>query len=212
MALRVTKTIMQLDKPRLQQLLGEAANHGVDRAATQCVRFIKQSFTKTSWFQPSPVGGPPGTVTGNLRRSITATPAKNGRAIVGTNARYARSHEHEHAQGVVLKPTTKKYLTIPVSVAAAKMRANTKDLRTQNLTFRKGPNRGVAFLFRTTKGKNARSELMFVLKRSVRMPPRPFLRPAARNRDNQMAMVKAFGAGFRSIIRKAFKPAPGSPA
>jgi phage gpG-like protein len=209
MALRVTKTIMQLDKPRLQQLLGEAANHGVDRAATQCVRFIKQSFTKTSRFQPSPVGGPPGTVTGNLRRSITATPAKNGRAIVGTNALYARIHE----QGMdVLKPTTKKYLTIPVSVAAAKMRSNTGDLRTQNLTFRKGPNRGVAFLFRTTKGKNARSELMFVLKRSVRMPPRPFLRPAARNRDNQMAMVKAFGAGFRSIIRKAFKPAPGAPA
>jgi len=209
MALRVTKTIMQLDRPRLQQLLGEAANHGVDRAATQCVRFIKQSFPKTSWFQPSPVGGPPGTVTGNLRRSITATPAKNGRAIVGTNARYARIHE----LGMdVLKPTTKKYLTIPVSVAAAKMRSNTGDLRTQNLTFRKGPNRGVAFLFRTTKGKNARSELMFVLKRSVRMPARPFLRPAARNRDNQMAMVKAFGAGFRSIIRKAFKPAPGSHA
>jgi phage gpG-like protein len=208
MALRVTETIMQLDRPRLQQLLGEAANHGVDRAATQCVRFIKQSFTKTSWFQPSPVGRPPGTVTGNLRRSITATPAKNGRAIVGTNALYARIHE----QGGVLKPTTKKYLTIPVSVAAAKMRSNTGDLRTQNLTFRKGPNRGVAFLFRTTKGKNARSELMFVLKRSVRMPPRPFMRPAATNKNNQMAMVKAFGAGFRSIIRKAFKPAPGSPA
>jgi phage gpG-like protein len=208
MAFRATRTTMQVDQPRLQQLLADATNHGVDRAATQCVRFVKQSFPKTSWFQPAPVGGPPGTVTGNLRRSITATPAKNGRAIVGTNARYARIHEN----GGVLKPTNKKYLTIPVSVAAAKMRANTKDLRTQALTFRKGPNRGVAFLFRTTKGKNARSELMFVLKRSVRMPARPFLRPAARNRDNQMAMAKAFMGGFRSTIRRAFRPAPGSPA
>ena len=56
-----------------------------------------------------------------------------------------------------------------------------------------------------------RPEIMFVLVRSVRMPPRPFLRPAARSRDNKAAMIKAFGAGFRSIIRKAFRPAPGSP-
>jgi phage gpG-like protein len=208
MAFRATRTTMQVDQPRLQQLLADATNHGVDRAATQCVRFIKKSFPKTSMYQPSPAGGPPGTGTRELERSITATPAKNGRAIVGTNVLYARIHEN----GGVLKPTNKKYLTIPVSVAAAKMRANTKDLRTQALTFREGPNRGVAFLFRTTKGKNARSELMFVLKRSVRMPPRPFMRPAATNKNNQMAMVKAFGAGFRSIIRKAFKPAPGSPA
>lgn len=206
MTFRATTTTMQVDQPRLQQLLADATNHGVDRAATQCVRFVKQSFPKTSWFQPSPVGGPPGTVTGNLRRSITATPAKNGRAVVGTNARYARIHE----DGGTLKPTTKQYLTIPVSVAAAKMRANTGDLRTQNLTFRKGPNRGVAFLFRTTKGKNARSELMFVLKRSVRIPPRPFMRPAARNRDNQVAMAKAFMGGFRSTIRRAFRSAPGA--
>ena len=206
MALRVTKTIMQLDKPRLQQLLGEAANHGVDRAATQCVRFIKQSFTKTSMYQPSPVGSTPGTVTGNLRRSITATPAKNGRAIVGTNVKYARVQE----LGGVLKPTTSKYLTIPVNVAAAKMRATTASLRTQSLTFRKGRHPGVAFLFRTTKGKNARSELMFVLKRFVRIPARPFMRPAATSKENQSAMVKAFRNGFRSVIARAFKPAPGA--
>jgi hypothetical protein len=207
MALRVTKTIMQLDKPRLQQLLGEAANHGVDRAATQCVRFIKNSFVKTTRFAHSPAGGPPGTGTRKLQQSITATPAKNGRAIVGTNVLYALKQE----RGGVIKPTTSKYLTIPVNDRAAQMRANTKDLRTKNLTFRKGRHPGVAFLWRTVKGKNARSELMFVLKRSVRLQPRPFIRPAATNKDNQMAMVKAFGAGFRSIIRKAFKPAPGAP-
>jgi hypothetical protein len=38
------------------------------------------------------------------------------------------------------------------------------------------------------------------------------MRPAATNKNNQMAMAKAFIGGFRSIIRKAFKPAPGSPA
>lgn len=208
MALRVTKTIMQLDRPRLQQLLGDAANHGVDRAATQCVRFIKNSFVKTTRFAHSPAGGPPGTGTRKLQQSITATPAKNGRSIVGTNVPYARIQE----LGGTLKPRTKKYLTVPVNDRAAQMRANTKDLRTQNLTFRKGHHPGIAFLWRTTKGKNARSELMFVLKRFVRIPARPFMRPAATSKENQSAMVKAFRNGFRSVIARAFKPAPGSPA
>ena len=204
MALRVTKTIMQLDKPRLQQLLGEAANHGVDRAATQCVRFIKKSFPKTGMYQPSPAGGPPGTGTRELERSITATPAKNGRAVVGTNVKYARIHE----LGGILKPTTKKYLTVPVNERAARLRAKYKSLKdAKGLKF--ATMFGKKFLITRSR---KRPEIMFVLVRSVRMPPRPFLRPAARNRDNQMAMVKAFGAGFRSIIRKAFKPAPGSPA
>lgn len=198
---------MQLDRPRLQQLLGDAANHGVDRAATQCVRFIKNSFVKTTRFAHSPAGGPPGTGTRKLQQSITATPAKNGRSIVGTNVPYARIQE----LGGTLKPRTKKYLTVPVNDRAAQMRANTKDLRTQNLTFRKGRHPGIAFLWRTTKGKNARSELMFVLKRFVRIPARPFMRPAATSKENQSAMVKAFRNGFRSVIARAFKPAPGAP-
>jgi phage gpG-like protein len=194
---------MQLDKPRLQQLLGEAANHGVDRAATQCVRFIKNLFVKTVQYHPAPAGGPPGTGTRELQRSITATPAKNGKAIVGTNVKYARIHE----LGGILKPTTKKYLTVPVNERAARLRAKYKSLKdAKGLKF--ATMFGKKFLI--TRNRK-RPEIMFVLVRSVRMPPRPFLRPAARNRDNQIAMVKAFGAGFRSIIRKAFKPAPGAP-
>jgi phage gpG-like protein len=198
-----TKITMKVAGSDLQAVLMKAATTGVGRAADVFVRRIKESFVKTSWFNPSPVGGPPGTVTGRLRNSIQKTPPQNGETIIGTNQRYARIHEY----GGVLKPTTKKYLTIPVSVAAAKMRSNTGDLRTQNLTFRKGPNRGVAFLFRTIKGKNARSELMFVLKRSVRMPSRPFLRPATTNQTWRAQAAKAFGQGFNSEIRKIFKAA-----
>lgn len=194
----------------LQVVLMAASNTGVGRAGDVLVRYIKDSFVKTSWHNPSPPGGPPGTVTNRLRNSIQKTPPANGATMVGTNEKYARKQEY----GGLIKAKNKKYLTIPVNAEAAQMRANTKDLRTQNLTFRKGPHRGVAFLWRTVKGKNARSQLMFVLKPTVRLPARPFLRPATTNQDSRARVAKAFAAGFNFEIRKAFKAAAaaGAPA
>lgn len=201
MTLRVTQVRMNIDRAKVQQLVMASANAGIGRAGRVLLNFIDKSFTKTSWFNPSPPGSPPGTVDGNLRRSIALTEPANMRAAITTSSKYARVHEY----GGIIRPTTKKYLTVPVNVTAAKMRKNTKDLRTLNLTFRKGSNPGHAFLFRTTKGKNARSELMFVLKRFVRLPARPFLRPAVRNQQVRGNMGKAFAAGFRTTFRRGFR-------
>jgi phage gpG-like protein len=194
----------------LQAVLLAASNTGVGRAADVFVRRIKDSFVKTSWHNPSPPGGPPGTVTGRLRNSMQKTPPANGATTIGTNEKYAKKQEY----GGLIKAKNKKYLTIPVNAEAAQMRANTKDLRTQNLTFRKGPHRGVAFLWRTVKGKNARSQLMFVLKPTVRLPARPFLRPATTNQEWRAYAAKAFAMGFNFEIRKVFKAAAaaGAPA
>lgn len=201
MALRVTQVRMNIDRAKVQQLVIASANAGVGRAGRVLLNFIDKSFVPTARFTPSPPGGPPGTGTGDLRRSMAMTEPANMRASITTSSKYARVHEY----GGILRPTTKKYLTVPVNVTAAKMRANTKDLRTLNLTFRKGSNPGHAFLFRTTKGKNARSELMFVLKRFVRLPARPFLRPAVRNQQVRGNMGKAFAAGFRATFRTGFR-------
>lgn len=192
---------MNIDRAKVQQLVMASANAGIGRAGRLLLNHIQKSFVKTSWFNPSPAGGPPGTVTGNLRRSMALTEPANMRAAITTNSKYARIHEY----GGIIRPTTQRYLTVPVNVAAAKMRANTGSLRTQNLTFRKGRDPGTAFLFRTTKGKNARSELMFVLKRFVRLPARPFLRPAVRNQQVRNGMGKAFAAGFRATFRTGFR-------
>lgn len=204
MTLRVTQVRLNIDRAKVQQLVTASANAGVGRAGRVLLNHIQKSFVRTSWFNPSPAGGPPGTVTGNLRRSMALTEPANMRATITTSSKYAKVHEY-HEYGGIIRPTTKRYLTVPVNVAAAKMRANTKDLRTLNLTFRKGSNPGHAFLFRTTKGKNARSELMFVLKRFVRLPARPFLRPAVRNTDVRTNMGKAFAAGFRATFRTGFR-------
>jgi len=196
------KLTMIVDMARLQALTLEASNIGLGRACDVLVKFIKNSFTRTSWFHPSPAGRPPGTVTGNLRQSIQSTNPERGYARVFTNWKYAAKQE----EGGRIKPTTKKYLTIPMSVRAAQMRANTKDLRTQNLTFVKGRNPGIAFLWQTVgKGKSQRSELMFILKRSVYLPPRPFMKPAAQNPQVISRMGTSFTQGFVATMKKAFK-------
>lgn len=193
----------------LQAVLMKAATTGVGRAADVFVRRIKESFVKTSWFNPAPAGGPPGTVNNRLRNSIQKTPPANGETIIGTNEKYARIHEF----GGLIKPKTKKYLTIPVNIQAATIRANTKDLKTvPGLRFQKGRHPGIAFIFQdvtTGKGKKRvmAGTLMYVLKRSVRMPARPFLRPATTNQQWRAQAAKAFGMGFNFEIRKAFKAA-----
>jgi len=195
--MRVDRIFMQVNPTQLGEMLLQASNVGIGRSGDVLVKYLKQSFTKTSMRVPSPPGSPPGTVTNRLRNSIQATIPENGSLIVGTNERYARVQEY----GGVLKPRTSKYLTVPANYEAAQLRANVKTLRSvPDLDFRPGRNPGVAFLFR---GKR----LMFVLKRSVRLPARPYMRPAARNQTVQGNIAKAFKAGFTTTVRRYFKNA-----
>lgn len=194
---------MRVDQASVNELVMAASNTGLGRSCDVLVAFIKKSIVKTSWFNPAPAGGPPGTVTGNLRQSIQSTNPERGVARVFTNYTHARVHEFGP---MIIRPKNKKYLTIPMNVRAAQMRANTKDLRTQNLIFVRGRHPGKAYLYETRgKGKNARSELMFVLKKFVKMPARPFMLPAARNPEVIKRMGVAFTQGFVATIRKAFR-------
>jgi phage gpG-like protein len=199
--LHMNEVHMHADTAKMHELAIAASNVGVDRAADVLVKFIKQSFVKTSKFTSSPAGGPPGIRDGALRRSIQYGRPAEGKVQIFTNWLYAAIQEY----GGVIRAKRKKYLTIPVSFAAERMRKNTADLRTQNLTFRPGKHRGVATLWQTVgKGKNSRSELMFVLKPTVRLPARPFMRPAAQNPDVISKMGTSFTQGFLATIRKAF--------
>ena len=208
MAIRVGKVTMTIDQARMAAIVGEASNVGVGRMSRLYVNRIKQSFVKTSWFTPAPPGGPPGTVTGNLRRSITATPPANGRAMVGTNAKYARIQEY----GGVITAKRSKFLTVPANVEAAKIRATVNTLRSvPGLSFRPGRRPGIAFLVRSGKGKGS-GELMYVLKRSVKLPPRPFMRPAAANKQWRQDGLAQFRAGFIFVVRKHFRAAAAAGA
>jgi phage gpG-like protein len=200
--LNASDVTMNVNMSQLRALTLAASNIGVGRSCDVLVKFIKNSMRRTSWHNPSPAGGPPGTVTGNLRQSIQSTDPENGYAKVYTNWKYAAIQEN----GGIIRARNVKYLTIPMNVRAAKLRANTASLRTLNLHFTKGHRPGLAFLWETRgKGKNSRSELMFMLKPSVRLPARPFMRPAAQNPTVIANMGRAFTAGFVATIRKAFR-------
>lgn len=188
----------------LQAVLMKAATTGVGRAADVFVRRIKESFVKTSWFNPSPAGGPPGTVTGRLRNSIQKTPPQEGETIIGTNEKYARIHEF----GGLIKPKTKQYLTVPTNIDAAKLRARHQSLRdVKGLRF--ATMFGKKFLI---KGPKKKPRIMFVLVRTVQMPARPFLRPATTNQQWRAQAAKAFKSGFNAEIRNAFKAAAAAGA
>lgn len=197
---------MKVNGSDFQSVLMAASNTGVGRAGDVIVRYIKDSFVKTSWFNPSPAGGPPGTVTGRLRNSIQKTPPANGTTIVGTNEKYARIQEY----GGTIRPTTKQYLTVPTNVDAAKLRARHQSLRdVKGLRF--ATMFGKKFLI---KGPKKRPRIMFVLVRSVTLPARPYLRPVTTNQAARDRIRKAFISGFRFEIRQAFKAAAaaGAPA
>jgi len=202
--MRVDRIFMQVNPTQLGEMLLQASNVGIGRSGDVLVKYLKQSFTKTSMRVPSPPGSPPGTVTNRLRNSIQATIPENGSLIVGTNERYARVQEY----GGVLKPRKSKALTIPLNFDAAEMRARAYSLRTyKNLAFRPMFGQNIGLLVQVNKSGRGKKHgrPMFLLRRSVRLPARPYLRPAARNQTVQGNIAKAFKAGFTSMVRWYFK-------
>lgn len=209
--IRVSSVTMKIDQARMAAIVGEATNVGVGRMARFYVRQIKESFVPTGRFIPSPPGRTPGTGTGNLRRSITSTQPYYGRAMVGTNVKYAKIQEY----GGTIRAKNVKALTIPLNPLAAKMRANVETLKSiPNLQFRKLFGKNIGLLVTATKsGRGKRhGRPMFLLRRSVTLPARPFIRPAARNTEWRQQSVLQFKAGFVMILRRHFKAAAAAGA
>lgn len=105
---------------------------------------------------------------------------------VGTDLEYGAIHEF----GGVIKPRTAKYLAIPVGS-------------------RKGsPSSHGDLKLRKTRGGNLvmvdeGGEVQYVLKKSVEIPPRPYLRPAAD--ENQAEVAQEMGAVFKQVVEEAAK-------
>ncbi len=106
--------------------------------------------------------------TGRLRASIRYRVISFDRVRIGTTAIYAAIHEF----GGVIKPVTPgiKFLTIPLTKEARRNRARDFD----DLFFLESKD-GEFFLARE---KGSDLEFMYRLVKKVRMPARPYLRPA----------------------------------
>lgn len=143
-------------------------------AAMRGSEVVRQGFQRLGG-SSAPAGTPPAIQTGHLKRSVTwASPqdlGTPGKAAIGTNVKYGRYQE----KGAYITPKKARALAVPISREAK--RASAKGL---------GPRSMPNLFMLSRKGrdpllavKRARGALkiMYVLKKSVRLKPRPWLKP-----------------------------------
>lgn len=156
---------------------------------------------------PSAPGSPPNTQTGLLRNSINVRKVGPGFYRTVSAARYSRIQEF----GGTIRPTRARALPVPLNHAAkvilqrsgGNLRAALPNARVIN---RKGKppllvgREKVATQKGYRKGKRAidRSRPIFILKKSVRMPARPFFGPVLRG--NREALVQAAQVAVDAVL------------
>lgn len=153
----------------------------------------QHASNRSSGHGASAPGEPPGKSTGTLARSWQAQAVKDVSKLndpvrpamsLGSNLVYARIHEYG---GTI---NGKPWLTIPISTDAKRASAQGVGPRAFGNTFFRKIAGGLG-IFRARK--RGTSELMYVLKHSVTLPPRPYLRPAlATVRPKAGAIVDKF--------------------
>lgn len=161
------------------------ARDSVRRAAIIVQREITKIFPQGGSRQPSPAGSPPNVQTGNLRQSIQVdlseleTDPLRPRALVGPDSRlapYARIQEFGgeiRAKGGAL--------TVPIGVEGrrAATEAAGRGVRSLDLVFIKRKGGKNPLLAR--KRADGTIIPLFVLAKSVTLPPRPYIGPALVN-------------------------------
>lgn len=134
--------------------------------------------------------------TGHLHRSITYEgPKRRGRKIigaVGTNIPYGPSHEF----GATIRPKTAKFLTIPLPAAKTAAGAGRGRARDFPNTFVRRSKAGNLILFQKI-GK--RIIPLFVLKKMVKIPKRPWLKPGVTK--SVPRIVKAISRRIKEVFK-----------
>lgn len=171
-------------------------DHAVMVAAAVYVERVRRAFTKTARGVPAPPGRPPSVQTGDLRRRLYTRHAGPGVARAGSNLAYARVQE---LGGTIYGKNGK--LAIPIGAKGRKL-AKMAGGNLRSLNLKLVVVRGTSMLFENKRGKSkgGKGQLgppVFVLKASVSLPPRSYLRPMLRiaAKDMQRAFTRAMQAG-----------------
>lgn len=200
------------------QKLQRAAYNGVHKAAIMLQNEIKESLNlhasnMMNGGTSSSPGSPPGRNTGTLANSIQLKDATHDprvpHFVVGTNVPYARIQEY----GGRIYPKHSQNLIIPIGAQGRKaLRDCGGDVSKLNLRFimtRRHTKILGMDLAKGTKlpwkggGKKVKAKTfvpLFVLKRFVILPPRPYFRPAYAKM--KAAMESAIVAEMRKVMDK----------
>lgn len=195
----------------------EACHTGMRNLGESFVEDVRDHFPKRGKYAPSAPGEPPARKKNKLSDSITAAVISDVKVAIYPAIKYGPVHEF----GGTITPTSSKYLRVPINTAAKRL---SESEGTQSLR-----NIGVFRIFKSKRGnliaagaekvRTQRyetgpdgkrktivnwSEPVFVLKPSVEMPPRPFMRPALERAKGNEGHLKAFidgiNLGLRSVI------------
>lgn len=161
-----------------------AIKAGLSASSQKVVDTSVASMGQRGGGKPSAPGSPPNRQSGSLSKSLVY--AVNGRTSrVGTNIRHGRIQE----LGGTINAKSGKSLAVPIHDKAKRLSSP----RQANLTYIK--RRGKApLLVKLVGGKNKRMELWFVLLKRVKLPARPYLRPALAKVAPQMGTIFADAA------------------
>lgn len=193
--------------PQLMARIKTANQAGLYRVAIGLQRAIKGKLNLTAsnvgnGGQPSAPGAPPAKNTGTLGRSIQIDQTNPERLLVGTNVVYAKIQEF----GGVIRPKRVKALPVPMNLEAKRLSAShPQGLRgIPNLTVIK--TRSAVYLVQIVRKGGAKNEryvwgAVWMLKRSVRMPKRPYMAPALS--EYRPKASQDYAKGFKAGLGRA---------
>ena len=196
-----------------QGLAREGVKRGNMAVAKLAQNSMRDNFSRTGRYTSSAPGMPPNIRRGFLRRSIQVRPKGDMSAEVWSDSAYAMIHE----KGGIIRPKTRKYLTIPLNDAARRFsEAKQGSLRNYPFDFRKAPGGRMYLIGRFTQnagfykdasGKRVRvtpkNEPVFRLAKSVRIPRRPYVQPTL-DRIKGPESLRYFKGGVEHYIKRVF--------
>jgi hypothetical protein len=186
--------------PAFLRAVEEASHVGLLQAGLVVNRQMQRSLSGSS---PSSPGSPPGTADGGLRRSIMTVTVAPLHVRVGSNVFYGAVQETGN-WGRPIVPVRKKFLLIPLSREARRIYRNQAGSgpgkSARNIPGLKLiPRRGKPPLLVKEQGKTNGARWawkpLFILKKSVKLPKRPWALPALMATRTQLPGVFASAAG-----------------
>lgn len=196
-------------------MVKQAVNVGLTNAAKEHCNLVRKSWSKTPRGVSSSPGYPPSIQRRTLDRAMTSTPGVNGRASSGVSKGVPYARRLELGSGIAgpIRAKGGGSLAVPVNDQARRISEKGISLRTLDLVMIKPRGRAPFLVGKkkarvvTTPGKGVKVsrnvEPVWVLKKSVFIKARPFLRPQAKAPSIRVAFHTAADRYIKANVRNA---------